>query len=80
MSFEIKAVAVQWFQSYLLGRSQYVRREDTRSTVVTLMCGVPQGSVLGPILFIMYTADLVSVIESHGCNTVYLTDTAVKWH
>ena len=68
MSFGINDVALQWFQSYLLGRSQYVRRGNARSTIVTLMCGVPQGSVLGPILFIMYTADLVSVIESHGLS------------
>jgi len=40
MSFRIKDVALQWFQSYLLGRPQYVRRGDTRSTVIALMCGV----------------------------------------
>ena len=51
MSFGIMNVALRWFQSYLLGRSQYVRCGDARSTVVTLMCGVLQGSVLGPILF-----------------------------
>ena len=53
MSFGIQDVALQWFQSYLLGRSQYVRRGVARSTIVAFMCGVPQGSVVGPILFIM---------------------------
>jgi len=79
MSFGIQDVALQWFQSYLLGRSQYVRRGVARSTIVALMCGVPQGSVLGPILFIMYTADLVSVTESHGLSPyMYADDTQVN--
>ena len=48
-----------WFQSYLRGRSQYIRRGMQRSSSVQLVCGVPQGSVLGPILFIMYTVCLL---------------------
>ena len=51
---------------------------DARSTIVALMCGVPQGSVFGPILFIMYTVDLVSVTESHGLSShMYADDTEV---
>jgi len=59
VSCGIDDVALRWFQSYLVGLSQYVRRGDDKSTIVVLMYGVPQGSVLGPILFIIYTVDLI---------------------
>jgi len=54
--------ASQWFESYLHSRSQYVQRGQMRSAVKHLLCGVQQGSALGPILFIIYMADLVAVI------------------
>ena len=77
-SFGINGVALQWFQSYLTGRTQHVRRGVDRSTTVQLICGVPQGSVLGPILFILHTADLVSVIEQHGLSPhLYADDTQI---
>jgi len=52
----------------VLGRTQYVRRGASSSSVVHLLCGVPQGSVLGPILFILYTANLVALIARFGLS------------
>jgi len=56
----------QWFTSYLLGRTQHIRYAGRSSNESPVMYGVPQGSVLGPILFILYMADLVPLIEQQG--------------
>jgi len=61
-TFGIDDSAHRWFQSYLSGRHQYVRRGSARSTIVYLICGVPQGFVLGPVLFFLYTVELISLI------------------
>jgi len=50
VTFGVSGVVHQWFKSYLTGRTQYVRRGLTKSSVINLLCGVPQGSVLGPVL------------------------------
>ena len=71
-TFGIDDSAHQWFQSYLSGRHQYVRRKSVRSTIVYLVCGVPQGSVLGPVLFVLYTVELISLIEHHVvCRRIF---------
>jgi len=50
VTFGIYDTIHRWFQSYLLGQRQYVRRGLLKSSIIRLTCGVPQGSVLGPLL------------------------------
>jgi hypothetical protein len=77
-SFGIEGSALQWFESYLTGRSQCVRCGSSSSQPTTLECGVPQGSVLGPILFVLYTADLQAIIQQHRLVPhLYADDTQV---
>jgi hypothetical protein len=74
--YGINGTAIQWFRSYLTGRSQYVRRGSVKSSIVRLVCGVPQGSVLGPVLFVLYTANLIRLIERHSLHPhLYADDT-----
>ena len=67
---------LRWFQSYLTDRTQCVIVNSAASQSTVLSCGVPQGSVLGPILFSLYTSKLGSIIESHGlCRKLFADDT-----
>jgi len=67
-SYGINGSALQWFRSYLAGRTQRVRRGATISSAVHLVCGVPRGSVIGPISFVLYTADLIALVKSYGLS------------
>ena len=67
-----------WISSYLANRTQYVHCPGSRWTPLLVWCGVPQGSVLGPSLFLLYTADLVQLVESFGLHPhLYADDTQI---
>ena len=75
-SFGIKGTVLQWFDSYLSQRTQFVNINEANSTVRDLPVGVPQGSVLGPVLYLLYTAPLAEVIRSYGLDYhLYADDT-----
>ena len=57
---------VNWLHSYLSGRLQLVKCNTDLSPPSVVLCGVPQGSVLGPLLFLLYTAELFQVIQARG--------------
>jgi hypothetical protein len=65
-SYGVEGAVLHWFESYLSCRRQSVRRDSKASAFTPVVCGIPQGSVLGPILFIMYTPDLLRIIARHG--------------
>ena len=72
--FGICSTALQWFQSYLLDRNQCVVVNNSASSSSPVMFGVPQGSVLGPVLFVLYTTPLSDIIANHSVNHQLFAD------
>ena len=72
--FGIKGTALAWFESYLESRKRYVPFEGGKSSVKSLTCGVLQGSVLGPILYVLYTTPVADIIKAHKIDYHFYAD------
>ena len=75
-SYGIRSNKLKWFQIYLTDRSQYVTYDVFESKVLPIKYGVPQGSILWPLLFIIYMNDIFNV-SNFLFTILYADDTCV---
>ena len=70
--YGIRGHILDWFKSYLNNRKQFTHINHTNSNLNSISCGVPQGSILGPLLFILYINDISNI--SHLMHTILFAD------
>ena len=76
MSYGIRGIPGNWFKSYLHNRQQYCSLNGKKSKNREVTCGIPQGSCLGPLLFILYLNDFERCLKYSKAN-IYADDTNI---
>ena len=80
-TFGLRGPVLKWIESFISHRMQTVNFSGGLSNKYEIQCGVPQGSVLGPVLFILYAADVIAIAERHGFRVhSYADDTQLYFH
>ena len=74
--YGFRGITKEWFRNYLFGRTQFTEIKGIRSSEAEMMCGVPQGSILGPILFLIFINDLPNA--SDFLSLLYADDTTLQ--
>ena len=72
--YVITGKALQWLSSYLRGRSVRVKVSDSVSGNCNIECGVPQGSTIGPLLYILYIGPLYDIAKKYNLDTHMYAD------
>ncbi len=82
--YGIRGIALDWIFDYLNGRTQYVNYNNGNSKMVNITIGVPQGSILGPLLFLLYVNDLscispkLSYIQFADDTNIFMTGNSLE--
>ena len=76
-SYGVTGKELEWFKSYLFNRQQFVRYEKKVSDPNPVLCGVPQGSILGPLLFLVFFNDFETCLQQ--CDVITFADDTVVY-
>ena len=74
--YGIRGTPHDWFERYLKNRRRYVKIDSTKSSYENITCGIPQGSTLGPLLFLLYVNDLPNCVDKLSVRS-FAVDTSL---